>query len=77
MFLRCLFRNIVGYSYTESVKEVIYGLSRFNARHFLFLHKIKFYKPLYLYFILNLLWMCLDGSVDDCMKYVFLLLHSA
>ena len=39
-----VYRKIFGYGRTESVKEVIYGLGRFNVRHLLLLRKIRFYK---------------------------------
>ena len=50
----------ISYSCTKSVKELIYGLVRFNVRPLLLLRKVRFYKYLHLIgdFQQNLLWIC-------------------
>ena len=41
-------RRIFGYQRSESVKAVIHGLGRVNVKFQLLLHRVKFYKRLYL-----------------------------
>jgi len=41
-------RRIFGYQRSESVKVVIHGLGGVNVKFQLLLHKVKFYKRLYL-----------------------------
>ena len=74
-----VYRKIFGYSRTKSVKEVIYGLGRFNVRYLLLLRKVRFYKRLYLLggFMQNLFWMRLVDNVDDSMNCIFVSTYSA
>ena len=67
-------RRIFGYQHSESVKAVLYGLGRLNFKHLLLLHKVKFYKCLFLKsgFLHNVLWVSLNNeSCDECMITVF------
>jgi len=67
--------NIFGYQSFESVKDVLFGLVRLNVKHLLLLHKVKFYKRLYLRsdLVHNPFWVSLisNGIHDECMTTVF------
>ena len=71
--------NIFGYQSFESVKDVLFGLVRLNVKHLLLLHKVKFYKRLYLRsdLVHNLFWVSLISNYiyDKCMTTV--LVHYA
>jgi len=74
-------RRIFEYQRSESVEAVIHGLGRVNVKLFqLLLHRVKFYKRLYLKSDLlhNVFWVYLLTDTDDsCCRTVFTSLYTA
>ena len=82
--LNACWNSVIGrifvYQRSESVKAVLCGLGRLNFKHLLLLHKVKFYKRLFLKsgFLHNVLWVSLNNeSCDECMIIVFSPLSTA
>ena len=67
------------YKRNESVKDVIYGLGRVKFKYLLLLRTVKFYKRLYFKsgLLHNVFWSFTIFNRDECMRTVFIPLHSA